>query len=122
MPESLFQYSAGTKSSADFGLPVNPRLDDLIHRSIVLAEDLDNLPPGGFERLSACQSDEDLIESLSSLGLLTEYQAGRIQAGTLLGLVLGQYRVLDRLGAGGMGVVFRAEHVRMRKQFAIKVV
>src|SRR5262249_9902012 len=31
------------------------------------------------------------------------------------------YRVLDRLGAGGMGIVFRGEHVDMRRQVAIKV-
>jgi response regulator RpfG family c-di-GMP phosphodiesterase len=54
-------------------------------------------------------------------GLLTDYQAGRIEAGTTFGLVMGNYRILDRLGAGGMGVVFRAEHIIMRRQVAIKV-
>src|SRR5207247_5220008 len=44
-----------------------------------------------------------------------------ISAVTTFGLILGNYRVLDRLGAGGMGVVFRAEHIQMRKQVAIKV-
>ena len=53
--------------------------------------------------------------------LLTEYQAARIDAGKTLGLILGNYRVLDRLGAGGMGVVFKAEHLRLRRQVAIKV-
>jgi serine/threonine protein kinase len=54
-------------------------------------------------------------------GLLTEYQAGRVEAGTTYGLIFGNYRVLDRLGAGGMGVVFKAEHVVMRRPVAIKV-
>src|SRR5262249_38056888 len=53
--------------------------------------------------------------------LLTEYQAARIEAGTTFGLVLGNYRVLDRLGAGGMAVVFKAEHILMRRLVAIKV-
>ena len=35
--------------------------------------------------------------------------------------MLGDYRVLDRLGAGGMGVVYRAEHVLLRRPAAIKV-
>ena len=35
--------------------------------------------------------------------------------------MLGNYRVLDRLGAGGMGVVYRAEHVLLRRPAAIKV-
>src|SRR5690606_27383029 len=53
--------------------------------------------------------------------LLTTYQADRIEAGTIHGLVLGNYRVLDRLGAGGMGVVFLGEHFQLRRRVAIKV-
>ena len=53
--------------------------------------------------------------------LLTEYQADRVRAGTTYGLVLGNYRVLDRVGAGGMAVVFKAEHIEMRRIVAIKV-
>src|SRR5205085_2507585 len=53
--------------------------------------------------------------------LLTPYQADRIAAGTTYGLVLGNYRVLDRLGAGGMAVVFKGEHLEMRRTVAIKV-
>jgi serine/threonine protein kinase len=52
---------------------------------------------------------------------LTGYQSARIEAGTTFGLILGNYRVLDRLGSGGMGVIFRAEHIRLRHQVAIKV-
>ena len=54
-------------------------------------------------------------------GLLSEYQVGRVGAGNLFGLVLGSYRVLERLGAGGMAVVFKAEHIDMRHLVAIKV-
>ena len=37
------------------------------------------------------------------------------------GLILGNYRVLDRVGAGAMGVVFKTEHLLMRRLAAIKV-
>ena len=40
----------------------------------------------------------------------------------LLGKVLGErYRVLTRIGEGGMGTVYRAEHVVLRKRVAVKV-
>src|SRR5262249_1738114 len=36
-------------------------------------------------------------------------------------LVIGNYQVLDRLGAGGMGTVYKARHRRMKRVVAIKV-
>jgi response regulator RpfG family c-di-GMP phosphodiesterase/serine/threonine protein kinase len=89
--------------------------------SLVLLEDWEALPEPARERLVTCWEAQDLLAALVEHGLLTDYQAGRIDAGTTFGLILGHYRVLDRLGAGGMGVVFRAEHVRMRRVVAIKV-
>jgi response regulator RpfG family c-di-GMP phosphodiesterase/serine/threonine protein kinase len=93
----------------------------LLDSSILLAEDWDLLAPSLREEILAAGKVEVLLNKLVAHGLLTEYQACRVEVGTTFGLVLGNYRVLDRLGAGGMGVVFRAEHIRMRRQVAIKV-
>ena len=54
--------------------------------------------------------------------LLTDYQAARVLAGGgMHNLVFGNYRILERLGVGGMGVVYRGEHILMRRPVAIKV-
>src|SRR6185295_7230776 len=37
------------------------------------------------------------------------------------GVTLGNYVILDNLGQGGMGTVFRAEHRRMLREVALKV-
>ncbi len=35
---------------------------------------------------------------------------------------LGDYTIVSRLGAGGMGIVYRAEHRLMKRQVALKVI
>ena len=39
----------------------------------------------------------------------------------MIGSVVSHYRVVDRLGAGGMGIVYRAEHVVLGSPAAVKV-
>ncbi len=96
-------------------------VDHLLNASILLAEDWQSLPREFQDELSQCQDSETILLSLVYQNLLTEYQADRIRAGTTYGLVLGNYRILDRLGAGAMAVVFKAEHIDMRRIVAIKV-
>lgn len=66
-------------------------------------------------------SGEAMGQALVAAGLLTDYQFERLLAGSTHGLVLGNYQVLRRIGAGGMGIVFEAKHVWMKRRAAIKV-
>ncbi len=43
------------------------------------------------------------------------------QGDPLIGEVLGRYKVLERMAAGGMGQIYRAAHVRIASLSAIKV-
>jgi response regulator RpfG family c-di-GMP phosphodiesterase/tRNA A-37 threonylcarbamoyl transferase component Bud32 len=74
------------------------------------------------DRLAEFTDARSVGEALVQSGQLTEYQLGRVLSGHVHGLVLGQYRVLDRLGEGGMGAVVLGEHALLQRRVAIKVV
>lgn len=64
---------------------------------------------------------EQMARELVKQKQLTAHQASTIYSGKGSSLVLGNYVVLDKLGQGGMGVVLKAEHRRMARVVAIKV-
>jgi serine/threonine protein kinase len=54
-------------------------------------------------------------------GLLTQFQAEQFLQGKWRRFTIGKYKVLERLGAGGMGSVYLCEHKLMRRRVAVKV-
>jgi serine/threonine protein kinase len=62
-----------------------------------------------------------LAEFLVQQGTLTTFQAERILNGKTQGLVLGPYVLLDAIGQGSMGQVYRATSKNDNLQYAVKV-
>jgi len=91
---------------ADSGLMTQGEIDSV----------LGSLPPSDKP-----QSGEDLAKLLYRRGKLTKYQAEALYKGKTKGLVMGNYVVLDKIGQGGMGQVYRARHCRMNREVALKV-
>lgn len=54
-------------------------------------------------------------------GILTHFQAEQFLQGKWRRFTIGKYKVLERLGSGGMGSVYLCEHKFMRRRVAVKV-
>jgi serine/threonine protein kinase/uncharacterized protein YjbI with pentapeptide repeats len=62
-----------------------------------------------------------LAEELVRQQKLTAYQARALMHRLLPTLIFGEYVIVDELGAGGVGRVFKAVHRRLQKLFALKI-
>lgn len=69
----------------------------------------------------ANEDSRELSRLLSTSGLLTPFQLSALHEDRVTSLRVGNYDIIDRLGAGGMGTVFKARHRRMKRIVALKV-
>jgi serine/threonine protein kinase len=68
------------------------------------------------------QTPRQLAAAMIRGGLLTNFQAEKLLSGRWRGFqISGKYRLLERLGAGGMGAVYLCEHIFMGRRVALKV-
>jgi serine/threonine protein kinase len=72
--------------------------------------------------LNSSQNIETVAAELIFRGALTRFQVEKLLRGSGHELLIGSYIVLERLGQGGTGEVFRAQHRTLRRQAAVKVI
>lgn len=66
-------------------------------------------------------TDAAAAKKLVQRGLITRYQADRLLEGRSRGFFFDDYKLMDLLGIGGMGWVYRAQSTKSGKMFALKV-
>ncbi len=100
----------------------NDELLDLVRKSGVidekrLASQLDRINAAGQVPPEPNRFAGVLVRD----GVLTHFQAEQFLQGKWRRFTIGKYKVLERLGSGGMGSVYLCEHTLMRRRVAVKV-
>src|SRR5262249_25638987 len=98
------------------------RLESLCHAALArpVAERAAFLAEACADDATLRQEAESLVAGAGTLSSFLERPASDPAPATLIGRRLGPYDILDRLGAGGMGEVYRARDTRLGREVAIK--
>lgn len=102
-------------------LPIESFLDLTRKSGLVDATRL-NLYLERLEQAEQIPEDPKLLAAiLVRDAVLSRFQADQLLANKWRGFYVGKYRVIERIGIGGMGQVYLAEHRTMKRRYAIKV-
>jgi serine/threonine-protein kinase len=93
-------------------------LDDLRAARLLPARQLRSL----YGEWTVADGPRRCCAELVERGLLTPFQAGPVLQGRARRLRVGPYILVDRLGAGGTGRVYKAEHRLMHRLVALKLI
>lgn len=92
-------------------------IDNIVESGLMDREELTR----AIEGLPPTDRAKTIARHLVEKGRLTKFQAEKLLSGRTDGFILGQYRVLEELGRGGMGRVYKAVHQTMGRFVAIKL-
>ncbi len=98
-------------------VPLEQFIKQLEDSGVLTGDTLNNFVPPQASPKDA----EELAKELVRKKVLTKFQAELVYQGKGKSLVIDNYLILEKIGQGGMGQVFKARHRRMDRVVAVKV-
>jgi serine/threonine protein kinase len=97
-------------------------IDLLLQSGVVTREEIRQIRSQLSEEAQTDEmtTDHYVLQQLADSGHLTDFQASAVHQGKSDELMLDDYLIMDEIGRGGMGRVYKARHTLMQREVAVK--
>jgi serine/threonine protein kinase len=110
---------------AQAAMPAPCSLEELLHlirsSGVVEEDSLDSYLDRREASHDLAPDRRAVLEDMVREGLLTHFQAEQFLQGKISGFTIGPFRILERIGVGGMGHVYLCEGPAQPRRVAVKV-